>query len=87
MNINDISKRDPLLNQKLKNIELKEATDAFESIFVKKMLDIAYKNSSIGGTGPGKDIIKGMYLDELSKSSSGNIGISKILYNNLKGKE
>lgn len=62
---------------------IKKSTDAFEAIFVKRILDVAYKNSSIGGTGPGKEIIKGMYLDELSKSSNGTMGISKMLYNNL----
>ena len=63
--------------------KLKEATDKFEAIYVKKMLEIAYKDSSLGGEGPGKDIIKGMYLDELSKSSNGAFGISSLLYKNL----
>jgi len=67
-----------------KKDKLKETTNQFEAIYVKKMLDIAYRDSSLGGTGPGKEIIKDMYLDELSKSSNGSFGISSILYKNLK---
>jgi len=75
---NNVNMKKPTINAKLK-----ESTDAFEAIYVKKMLDIAYKNSNIGGTGPGKEIIKSMYLDAISKSGEGSIGISKLLYDNL----
>jgi len=71
------------VKQKPIDIKLKKATDGFEAIYVRKMLDNAFKNSSIGGTGPGKDIIKSMYLDAISNSGKGSMGISKMLYDNL----
>jgi Rod binding domain-containing protein len=71
------------LQNKPIDTKLKKATDGFEAIYVRKMLENAFKDSSIGGTGPGKDIIKSMYLDAISNSGNGSMGISKMLYDNL----
>jgi Rod binding domain-containing protein len=77
---------DTKVKESLKDNQLREATNNLESIFVKKMLEIAYKNSNIAGKGPGHEIIKSMYIDELSKVGSGSIGISQMIYDSLKDK-
>jgi len=86
-NINNMNKK-YFNNQKIKNNlnneKLKTSTDNLESVFIKNMLSIAYKDSNIAGSGPGNDIIKDMYLNELSKSGEGSLGISKMIYENLK---
>jgi len=82
-NINNNNKKNIFIMENKENKELKKATDNFEAIYVKKMLEIAYRNSDVGGTGPGKEIIKGMYLDAISNSGQGSIGISKMLYDSL----
>lgn len=71
-------------DSKFKNLNndksLKESCDNFESFFMQQMLDISLKSSSIAGEGTGSDIIKGMYTENLSKASSGTLGISDILF-------
>ncbi len=66
--------------------ELKKSCDMYESLYYKKMLEVAYKNIEVMGTGVGSDIYKDMYLDELSKSSNGTLGLSKMLFDHLKEK-
>lgn len=65
--------------------KLKEKTDAFESVIVKQMLDIALDEKySIFPDDAGKDIYKSMYTDTLSNSVSGGFGYSDMLFNFLK---
>jgi len=64
---------------------LKEQTDAFESVILKQMLDIAMKTKdSLFPEATGGDIYESMYHDTLSRSMSGNYGYSELLYNFLK---
>lgn len=65
--------------------KLKEKTDAFESVIVKQMLDIALDEKySIFPDDAGKDIYKSMYTDTLANSVSGGFGYSKMLFDFLK---
>ena len=65
--------------------KLKEKTDAFESVIVKQMLDIALDEKySIFPDDAGKDIYKSMYTDTLSNSVSGGFGYSDMLFSFLK---
>ena len=73
------------MNEK-KRVELREACDMYESLYYKKMLEVAYKKIDIMGKGVGNDIYKDMYLDEMSKTTNGNMGLSKILFDHLKEK-
>jgi len=65
--------------------KLKEKTDAFESVIVKQILDIALDEKySIFPDDAGKDIYKSMYTETLSNSVSGGFGYSKMLFDFLK---
>lgn len=65
--------------------KLKEKTDAFESVIVKQMLDIALDEKySIFPDDAGKDIYKSMYTDTLSNAVSGGFGYSQMLFDFLK---
>jgi Rod binding domain-containing protein len=65
--------------------KLKEKTDAFESVIVKQVLDIALDEKySIFPDDAGKDIYKSMYTETLSNSVSGGFGYSKMLFDFLK---
>ena len=70
-----------------KQNQLKHVCDDFESFFMQQMLDISMKSSKVAGEGTGSDIIKGMYTDSLSQSSSGSLGISDMLYKFLSEKK
>lgn len=59
---------------------LRNATDDFEAFFMQQLLDISMKNSKIAGEGTGSEIIKGLYTENLSKASTGTLGISDMLY-------
>ena len=59
---------------------LKSVCNDFESFFMNHLLETSLKSSNIAGEGTGSEIIKGMYTDALSKSSSGSLGISDMLY-------
>jgi len=65
--------------------KLKEKTDAFESVIVKQVLDIALDEKySIFPDDAGKNIYKSMYTETLSNSVSGGFGYSKMLFDFLK---
>ncbi len=64
---------------------LKEKTDAFESVIVKQMLDIAMDEKySLFPDAAGKEIYKSMYTDAISNSVTGSFGYSKMLFDFLK---
>ena len=60
--------------------QLKEVCDNFESYFINQTLDVSLRSSNIAGEGAGSDIIKSMYLQSVADSSTGNLGISSMLY-------
>ncbi|AXH11488.1 rod-binding protein [Halarcobacter bivalviorum] len=68
---------------KLEDQSLRKVSDDFEAFFMKQLLDISLKESTIAGEGSGSDIIKGMYTDSISRQSAGTLGISDMLYNFL----
>ena len=66
--------------------EVREKTDAFESLIIKMLLDNSMKddkNIFTSQKDPGDKIYKSMYRDELSKSSAGSFGFSDMLFNYL----
>lgn len=68
---------------KLEDDALRKVTNDFESFFTQQLLDISLKTTKVAGEGSGSDIIKGMYIEALSRESTGTIGISDMLYNFL----
>jgi flagellar protein FlgJ len=65
--------------------KLKEKTDAFESVIVKQVLDVALDEKySIFPDDAGKNIYKSMYTDTIANSVSGGFGYSDMLFNFLK---
>ena len=70
----------------MKKDGLKDVCDNFESFFMQQLLDISLKNTNVAGDGTGSDIIKGMYTENLSRASSGTLGISDLLYKFLSEK-
>lgn len=72
-----------LNSAKLEDEGLRKVSDDFEAFFMKQLLDISLKDSTLAGEGSGSDIIKGMYTDTVSRQSSGTLGISDMLYNFL----
>ncbi len=62
---------------------LRKVTDDFEAFFMQQLLDISLKSTKIAGESSGSDIIKGMYIEAISKQSVGTVGISDMLYNFL----
>ncbi|MAD41546.1 MAG: hypothetical protein CL623_04050 [Arcobacter sp.] len=84
-NLVDVS---TLQNKDFKNIktenledkELREVANSFESFFLNQIMDVSLKSTNIAGEGPGSDIIKGMYLQNIADSSAGTFGISNMLY-------
>jgi Rod binding domain-containing protein len=80
-----IPKIDPKANDK----ELREQTDAFESVIIKMLMDNSMKdekNLFSEQNDPGDKIYKSMYRDELSKVSAGGFGFSQMLYDFLSQK-
>ena len=59
---------------------LKKVCNDFESFFMNQLLDISLKSTNVAGKGVGSDIIKGMYIENIASQSSGNLGISDMLY-------
>lgn len=60
---------------------LREQTDAFESFFVKMVLDIAIKQeNSLFGKDASDEIYRSMYTDTMSKALSGGFGFSDLVY-------
>ena len=90
-NIQRISQQNtiPKINPKAEDAALREQTDAFESVFIKMMMDNAMKNEKnlfSDQKDPGDKIYKSMYRDELSKASAGSFGFSQMLYDYLSQK-
>ena len=78
--IDKLDKKDARYGEKLR-----EQTDAFESIFIKQMLDLSMKaQSGLMPKGAGSEIYASMYTDALSKSMGGSMGLSEMLYRNLR---
>jgi len=60
---------------------LKEQTDQFEALILKKILDIALTDDDpLFPKIPGKSIYSSMYKDELSKNLAGGFGYSELLF-------
>jgi len=67
------------------DLKLKEQTDAFEAFMLKQILDISLKSENkLFGEDPGNKIYQSMYNDTFSKSLSGGMGYSQLLFNYLK---
>lgn len=63
---------------------LREQTDAFESFFVKMVLDIAIKTENpLFGKDAGDEIYGSMYRQTMSEALSGGFGFSDIIYDYL----
>jgi Rod binding domain-containing protein len=76
----------PQIDEKAENTELREQTDAFESVILKMLMDNAAKNEKNLFTeqnDPGEKIYRSMYRDELAKASAGGFGFSQMLYDYL----
>ena len=71
----------------MKKDDLRDVCDNFESFFTQQLLDISLKNTNVAGSETGSDIIKGMYTENLSRVSSGTMGISDMLYKFLSQKD
>jgi len=79
----------PKINPESKNKDLREQTDAFESVILKMMMDNAMKeenNIFSQENDPGDKIYKSMYREELAKASAGGFGFSQMLYEYLSQK-
>jgi Rod binding domain-containing protein len=79
----------PKINLESKNKDLREQTDAFESVILKMMMDNAMKeenNIFSQENDPGDKIYKYMYREELAKASAGGFGFSQMLYEYLSQK-
>jgi Rod binding domain-containing protein len=79
----------PKIDANVENKELREQTDAFESVILKMMMDNAMKdekNIFSQENDPGDKIYKSMYRDELAKASAGGFGFSQMLYDYLSQK-
>lgn len=66
--------------ENLENKELRDVANSFESFFLNQIMDVSLKSTNIAGEGPGSDIIKGMYLQNIADNSAGTFGISNMLY-------
>ena len=63
---------------------LREQTDAFESFFVKMVLDIAIKTENpLFGKDAGDEIYGSMYRQTMSDALSGGFGFSDMIYDYL----
>jgi len=66
-------------------VKLKEQTDAFEAFLLKQVFDISLESENkLFGSDPGDKIYQSMYNDTMSKSLSGGMGFSELLFNYLK---
>ena len=45
-----------------------------------QIMDISLRSTNVAGEGAGSDIIKGMYLQSISDSATGSLGISDMIY-------
>ena len=79
------SQNKPSVSMSKDDVELKKQTDNFEAIMLKYLLDMSMnEENSLFPKGPGSEIYKSMYTDELSKSLTGSFGYSELLFNHLK---
>ena len=69
-----------LKTEDLEDKELREVANSFESFFLNQIMDVSLKSTNIAGEGPGSDIIKGMYFQDIADRSAGTFGISDMLY-------
>ncbi len=70
---------------KIKDSQLREQTDQFESLIVKTLLDVSMEDSNkLFGEEAGDKIYQSMFREEISKLSAGSFGISQTLFNFLK---
>ncbi len=75
------------LNMTSKSDEnLKAVCDDFEAYFMQQLMDISLKSTNIAGEETGSEIIKGLYTENIARSSGGNLGISDMLYRFLSEK-
>jgi len=80
----------PKIDPKAEDAQLREQTNAFESVIIKMLMDNAMKddkNLFSDQKDPGDKIYKSMYRDELSKASAGSFGFSQMLYDYLSAKQ
>lgn len=74
----------PKIDDGFDKAQLKEQTDAFESIILKQLLDTSMKDeNTLFGKDPGDKIYNSMYRDEISKVGAGSLGISQMLFDYL----
>ncbi len=79
----------PTINEKYNDSQLREQTDAFESVILKMLMDNAMKNQEdlfSSQKDPGDKIYKSMYREELAKASAGGFGFSQMLFEYLSEK-
>ncbi|MCF6330885.1 MAG: rod-binding protein [Sulfurimonas sp.] len=79
----------PSINEKYNDAQLREQTDAFESVILKMLMDNAMKNQEdlfSSQKDPGDKIYKSMYREELAKASAGGFGFSQMLFEYLSEK-
>ncbi len=79
----------PKIDTKADDVQLREQTDAFESIILKMLMDNAMKddkNLFSRQNDPGDKIYKSMYREELAKASAGSFGFSQMLFDFLSQK-
>lgn len=78
--INNAKDFDKVETDNLEEKQLKKVSDEFEAYFLKEIMDISLKSTSVAGKGAGSDIIKGMYTQAVSDNSAGSMGISSMLF-------
>lgn len=76
-NINNV-KQDSLKNND--DEQLKKVANDFESFFLNQIMDVSLRSTKIAGEGAGSDIVKSMYIQSIADNSTGNFGISNMIY-------
>jgi Rod binding domain-containing protein len=74
------NKFENLTNDNITQDNLKKVCNDFESFFMSQLMEISLKSTKVAGEGVGADIIKGLYTQNISKQSSGSLGISDMMY-------
>ena len=78
-----VNKFDNIKQENLKNKDneqLQKVCNDFESFFLNQIMEVSLRETKVAGEGAGSDIIKSMYLQSVADSSTGNLGISSMLY-------
>lgn len=76
----------PKIEKNSEEAQIREQTDAFESVILKMLMDNAMKNQEdlfSDQKDPGDKIYKSMYREELAKASAGGFGFSQMLFDYL----